>query len=103
MILVVAVLGYGVLSGQLSPGQLLDELLGGAGDGGMPAAAQNTPSAEAARRQLSELQVRPAGSMAGYSMDSARRGYVAINIDYRIRANNAVGNLVYPFYIRDAA
>jgi uncharacterized protein len=26
-----------------------------------------------------------------------------IRIDYRIRANNARGNLVYPFYIRDAA
>jgi hypothetical protein len=26
-----------------------------------------------------------------------------IRISYRIRANNAVGNLVYPFYIREAA
>lgn len=26
-----------------------------------------------------------------------------IRIDYRIRANNARGNLVYPFYIREAA
>jgi uncharacterized protein len=26
-----------------------------------------------------------------------------IRIDYRIRANNAIGNLVYPFYIREAA
>jgi phage baseplate assembly protein W len=26
-----------------------------------------------------------------------------IRIDYRIRANNAMGNLVYPFYIREAA
>ncbi len=49
-ILVVAVLGYGALSGQLSPWQLLDELLGGAGGGGMPTAAQNTPSAEEARQ-----------------------------------------------------
>ena len=70
VILVVALLGYGILSGQLSPGQLLEELLGG-GDGGdtMPAATHDTPSAEAARRQLSELQVRPAGSMAGYSRE----------------------------------
>lgn len=49
MILVVAVLGYGVLSGQLSPGQLLEELLGGVG-ATRPAATQNTPSADAARR-----------------------------------------------------
>jgi Bacteriophage baseplate protein W len=26
-----------------------------------------------------------------------------IRINYRIRANNAVGNLVYPFYIRETA
>ncbi len=26
-----------------------------------------------------------------------------IRINYRIRANNAVGNLVYPFYIRESA
>ena len=26
-----------------------------------------------------------------------------IHINYRIRANNAIGNLVYPFYIREAA
>lgn len=26
-----------------------------------------------------------------------------IRVSYRIRANNAVGNLVYPFYIREAA
>jgi Protein of unknown function (DUF1524) len=69
VILVVALLGYGILSGQISPEQLIDELLGGGGGGEMPATAQNTPSAEAARRQLSELRVRPAGSMAGYSRE----------------------------------
>lgn len=26
-----------------------------------------------------------------------------IRINYRIRANNALGNLVYPFYVREAA
>ena len=69
VILVVAVLGYGLLSGQLSPAQLIEELLGGAGGGGMPTAAQGTPSVEAARRQLSELRVRPVGSMAGYARE----------------------------------
>jgi Protein of unknown function (DUF1524) len=69
VILVVAVLGYAVLSGQLSPGQLLEEFLGGGGGGGTPTAVKSTPSAEAARRQLSELAVRPAGSMAGYSRE----------------------------------
>ncbi len=26
-----------------------------------------------------------------------------IRVDYRIRANNALGNLVYPFYIKEGA
>lgn len=26
---------------------------------------------------------------------------VLVRVDYRIRANNAIGNLVYPFYIRE--
>jgi hypothetical protein len=39
VILAVALLGYVVLSGQLSPGQLIEELLGGGGSAGMPAAS----------------------------------------------------------------
>ena len=31
------------------------------------------------------------------------RNLLLIRISYRIRANNAIGNLVYPFYIREAA
>ena len=31
------------------------------------------------------------------------RNLLLIRINYRIRANNAVGNLVYPFYISEAA
>jgi hypothetical protein len=69
VILVVAFLGYAVYTGQISPEQLIDELLGGDGSGGMSTAARSTPSTEEARHQLSELQVRPAGSMAGYSRD----------------------------------
>jgi hypothetical protein len=71
VILVVALLGYMVLSGQFSAGQLLGELLGagGGGDAGAPTAMQSSPSAEAAQRQLTELQVRPASSMAGYSRE----------------------------------
>ena len=59
VILVVALLGYVVLSVP-ERGQIVDELLGGGGGGGgMPLAAQNAPSAEEASRQLSELRVRP--------------------------------------------
>jgi phage baseplate assembly protein W len=37
--------------------------------------------------------------------DSApeQENLLLIRINYRIRANNATGNLVYPFYIREAA
>jgi Protein of unknown function (DUF1524) len=69
VILVVVVLGYGILSGRLSPGQLLDQLLADGANEKMPAAALNTPSADTAQRQLSELPVRAAGSMAGYSRE----------------------------------
>jgi hypothetical protein len=67
-VIVVAILGYGLLSGQLSAGQLLEELLGGSGSE-EAFVAQATPSTDAARQQLSELRVRPAGSMAGYSRE----------------------------------
>lgn len=30
-----------------------------------------------------------------------RQNLLLIRIDYRIRANNAIGNLVYPFYINE--
>lgn len=32
---------------------------------------------------------------------SASPSLVLVAIDYRIRSNNAIGNLVYPFYIRE--
>jgi hypothetical protein len=47
VVIVVALLGYLFLSGQLSAGQLVEDLLGGGG-GGTPTAVQSTPSAEAA-------------------------------------------------------
>lgn len=39
------------------------------------------------------------------SADSApgRDNLLLIRINYRIRANNAVGNLVYPFYVSEAS
>jgi hypothetical protein len=67
--IVVALLGYGLLSGQISTGQLLEGLLGDGGNGEMAAESRVAPSVDAARRQLSELSVRPAGSMSGYSRE----------------------------------
>jgi hypothetical protein len=37
------------------------------------------------------------------NVDAPQENLLLIRIDYRIRANNAVGNMVYPFYIREAA
>jgi len=68
-VIVVALLGYALLSGQLSTGQFLEGLLGDGGKGEMAATAQAPPLADASRRQLSELRVSPAGSMAGYSRE----------------------------------
>ena len=68
-VIVVALLGYGLLSGQISTGQLLEGLLGDGGNGEMAAESRMAPSVDAARRQLSELSVRPAGSMSGYSRE----------------------------------
>jgi hypothetical protein len=67
--IVVALLGYGLLSGQISTGQLLEGLLGDSGNGEMASTSRAAPSVDAARRQLSELSVRPAGSMSGYSRE----------------------------------
>ncbi len=70
VVVVVAFIGYALLSGQLSAGQLLEGLLGGGGGGETTMTARAAPpSADAARRQLSELRVRLAGSMAGYSRE----------------------------------
>lgn len=69
VVVVVAVLGYALLSGQLSAGQLVEGLLGEGGASGGEEVAAPAPSADAARRQLSEIRVRPAGSMAGYSRE----------------------------------
>ena len=34
---------------------------------------------------------------------NAEPSLLLIRIEYRVRANNAMGNLVYPFYITEAA
>ena len=33
--------------------------------------------------------------------DDAERNHLLIGVDYRIRANNAFGNLVYPFFVNE--
>jgi hypothetical protein len=67
VVIVIALLGFGLHSGQLSAGQLIEDLLADGGE--VVTTARDAPSAEAARLQLSELRVRAAGSMAGYSRE----------------------------------
>jgi Protein of unknown function (DUF1524) len=68
------VLGYGLYTGEIGPGQLLGEVVGrdsGARRSGPSTApgAPEPPSPAAARGMLGELEAAPAGSMAGYSRE----------------------------------
>ena len=74
ILVVVLVLGYGLYTGTISPGQLLSEVLGddaGSGRSGPSTAhgAPAPPSPSAAREMLRKLDVAPVGSMAGYSRE----------------------------------
>lgn len=67
------ILGFGLLSGQLSPSDLLGQLSGQV-SGETPTSGSSTaggapPSAREASRMLGTLRVAPAGSMAGYSRE----------------------------------
>ncbi len=75
------VLGYGVYTGAVDPGQLFGELSGrdaGSGDSGRAASgsgpstapgAPAPPSRSQARSMLRGIEVAPAGSMVGYSRE----------------------------------
>jgi len=80
-LIVVLVLGYGLYTGAIGPEQLFRELLGqdaGSGSsskapsGSGPSTAPGSPappSPSEARALLRELDVAPAGSMAGFSRE----------------------------------
>lgn len=66
----------------------------------------NTPVArsaivESVRTAL--VQYEPRIDVLDVSTESQAENLLLIRISYRIRANNAMGNLVYPFYINEAA
>ena len=58
---------------------------------------------QAVRRALTTYERRI--DVLGVDVDAPREqpNLLLIRVSYRIRANNAIGNLVYPFYIREAA
>jgi len=66
----------------------------------------NTPVArsaivDAVRTAL--VRYEPRIDVLDVDTETQGENLLLIRIDYRIRANNAIGNLVYPFYIREAA
>jgi phage baseplate assembly protein W len=66
----------------------------------------NTPNArsavvEAVRTAL--VRFEPRIDVLDVDTEPQGENLLLIRINYRIRANNAVGNLVYPFYIQEAA
>lgn len=70
--------------------------------------APNNPSTrtravEHVRRALVAFEPRIDVLGVNAETTDAEPSLLLIRIDYRIRANNAVGNLVYPFYITEAA
>jgi len=70
--------------------------------------ATNNPSTRAravehVRRAL--VSYEPRIDVLGVAAETtdAEPSLLLIRVDYRIRANNAIGNLVYPFYITEGA
>jgi Protein of unknown function (DUF1524) len=78
ILIVVLVVGYGLYTGTIAPEQLFRELLGqGSGSSvevrsgpSTASGAPTPPTAPRAREMLQEIDVAPAGSMAGYSREA---------------------------------
>ena len=58
---------------------------------------------QAVRRALTLYERRIDVLAVDVDSPAEQPNLLLIRVSYRIRANNAVGNLVYPFYIREAA
>ncbi|MFZ5509189.1 MAG: GPW/gp25 family protein [Pseudomonadota bacterium] len=65
--------------------------------------ATRTRAVEHVRRALVAFEPRIDVLAVTTETTEAEPSLLLIRVDYRIRANNAVGNLVYPFYITEAA
>lgn len=70
--------------------------------------APNNPSTrtravEHVRRALVAYEARIDVLSVTAETTDAETSLLLIRVDYRIRANNAVGNIVYPFYITEGA
>lgn len=66
----------------------------------------NSPGARSAvvdAVRTSLVRFEPRIDVLDVDTETQGENLLLIRINYRIRANNAIGNLVYPFYIREAA
>jgi phage baseplate assembly protein W len=58
---------------------------------------------QAVRRALTSYERRIDVLAVAVESPQDQPNLLLIRVSYRIRSNNAIGNLVYPFYIREAA
>jgi phage baseplate assembly protein W len=65
--------------------------------------ATRARAVELVRRALVSFETRIDVLDVTTETSDAEPSLLLIRVDYRVRANNAVGNLVYPFYITEAA
>lgn len=65
--------------------------------------ATRTRAVDAVRRALTQLEARIDVLDVRAETSAAEPHLLLLRVDYRLRANNAVGNLVYPFFLLEAA
>jgi hypothetical protein len=63
--------------------------------------ATKSATAQAVRTALTRFE--PRIDVLDLQVEPQEENLLLIRISYRIRANNAIGNLVYPFYITEVA
>ncbi|MNN78185.1 Lysozyme [compost metagenome] len=61
-----------------------------------------TEAVDAVREALALWEARIDVLAVTADFDPAQPSLLLIRVDYRIRANNALANLVYPFYINES-
>lgn len=61
-----------------------------------------TEAVDAVREALAAWEPRIDVLDVSDEVDALQPGLLLIRVDYRIRANNALANLVYPFYINES-
>jgi len=66
-------------------------------------AATRTRAVDAVRRALTQQEARIDVLDVRADTSPAEPHLLLLRVDYRLRANNAAGNLVYPFFLLEAA